>query len=155
MENNEKPKLSNNDIIKKLESDLTSIEKIWNTDIENLAKRINNELKDCINLSAEAISIRQRLVDEKTNYYYKIYHNMPALKQLHKEKFEYYSLKYQIKTNGSEKLKLIESDLAYHDAKMDLLQNHINFLSESIKTMDNIIYSIKNKIELYNIIGLD
>jgi hypothetical protein len=84
-----------------------------------------------------------------------MYRDLPKLKQIRKNYFEHYSGKYPYKVNGTEKQKLIDADVAYQDAKMDFLQNYINFLSESVKTIDHIIYSVKNKIELYNATGLD
>jgi hypothetical protein len=142
-------------ILENLEKELHKEEIRWNKIVEDISKKITKELKYSIELSAEAISYRQMLLEERTQYYYKIYSSMPKLKQLQKTKFEYYSTRYQIKTNSSEKTKLIEADLSYHEAKMEFLQNHINFLTECIKNIDHVIYSVKNKIELHNITGLD
>lgn len=143
------------EILEKLQKELHKEEVICNNNIERLSKKINTELKYSIDLSAESISYRQILLEQRTQYYYKIYSSMPKLKQLRKSKFEYYSTRYQIKINSTEKVKLIDADLAYHEAKMEFLQNHINFLTDCIKNVDHIIYSIKNKIELHNITGLD
>jgi len=142
-------------ILEKLESDLVANQKRWNDIIEKLTKRINCELKKSIDLTAEATSYRQMLNEERTHYYFKIYRDMPKLKKLRKTYFEHYSTKYPIKVNSTEKTKLIDADVAYHEAKMEYLQNYINFVSESMKTVDHIIYSVKNKIELYNATGLD
>jgi len=138
-----------------LEDELTNSQTKWNTVLENLSKKINYELKNSIELSAEAISYRQMILEERTQYYYKIYRLNPKLKQLHKARFEYYSTKYQIKINSTEKNKLIDSDLAYHEAKLEFLQNYINFLTECIKSVDHVIWSVKNKIDFYNISGID
>ncbi|MCK9445441.1 hypothetical protein M0Q50_00940 [bacterium] len=142
-------------ILDNLELELHKNEKNWNKIIDDLSKKINNELKHTIELSAEAISYRQMLLEERTQVYYKIYKSMPKLKQLEKSKFEFYSTKYQIKINATEKAKLIDADLSYHSAKMEYLQNHINFLTECVKNVDHVIWSVKNKIEFYNISGLD
>lgn len=129
--------------------------KFWNGEISKLSKQINCELKESINVNAEAISNRQILIDERTQYYFKLYKHIPSLKVLKKQYFEWYSTQYAIKINGTEKNKLIEADMAYYDAKIDYLQNYINFLTDSVKTVDHIIYSMKNKIDLYNATGLD
>lgn len=142
-------------ILDNLEVELHKNEKNWNKIIDDLSKKINSELKHTIELSAEAISYRQMLLEERTQVYYKIYKSMPKLKQLEKAKFEFYSTKYQIKINSTEKAKLIDADLSYHSAKMEYLQNHINFLTECVKNVDHVIWSVKNKIEFYNISGLD
>jgi len=142
-------------ILEKLEVDLTKKTKNWSDIVEKLSGRINCELKQSIDLSAEATSYRQMINDERTHYYFKMYRDLPKLKQIRKKYFEFYSGKYPYKTNSTEKTKLIDADVAYHESKLEYLQNYINFLTETMKTVDHIIYSVKNKIELYNATGLD
>lgn len=72
-----------------------------------------------------------------------------------KAKFEFYATKYQIKTSGGEKTKLSEADLTWQIAKRDLLSSYIDFLGETRKTIDHIIWSVKNKIQLYNLVGTE
>lgn len=151
----ESEKIDYEKILDKLETDLSKKMDDWNKIIDKLAKKINCELKLSIDLSAETVSYRQMINEERTHYYFIMYKDLPKLKKLRKTYFEHYSTKYPIKVNGSEKAKLIDADVAYHEAKMDYIQNYINFLSESLKTVDHIIYSVKNKIELYNATGLD
>lgn len=138
-----------------LEEDLMRRQEKWNIVMEKLSEKIYGELKHSVELSAEAVSYRQMIIEERTNYYYKLYRLSAKLKEVHKSKFEYYSQHYQIKTNSTEKNKLIESDLAWHDAKLEFIQTYINFLTESIKSVDHVIWSVKNKIDFYNISGLD
>ncbi|NPV12882.1 MAG: hypothetical protein HPY57_14010 [Ignavibacteria bacterium] len=151
----EKEKVNYDEILEKLEKDFIERQKRWNDIVEKLSNKITCELKKSIELSAEATSQRQLILDERTNWYYKMYRDLPKLKQLRKKHFEWYSTKYPIKVNGTEKTKLIEADLAYQEAKMECMQNYINFLTESIKTVDHVIYSVKTKVDLYNATGLD
>jgi len=37
---------------------------------------------------------------------------------------------------------------------MDIFENQINFYSESIRTVDNIIFGIKSRIDVQKILGL-
>lgn len=145
----------NEEILEKYKKKLTAQEKVWTLTIDSLSKRINCELKKSIDLSADAICQRQLIIDERTQFYFTYYKDMPKFKEAKKRYFEYYSGTYPFKTNGTEKQKLIDADIRWMEAKMDFSQNYINFLSESLKTVDHIIYSIKNKIELYNATGLD
>lgn len=142
-------------ILEKLEDELKISENNWNEIVNKLSGKINGELKHSVDLCAEAIAYRQMLVDDKTKYFFKMYRDMPKLKKLMKSHFEWYSTKYPIKINSTEKTRLIESEVAYHDCKMDYLQNHINFLADSLKTIDHVIYSFKTKVDLYNAIGVD
>ncbi len=151
MEEKKDPK----EFLKNLENDFKRKITFWNNIIDKLSNKINDDIKYTLDLTAEATSQRQILIEERTHYYFTLYKNIPSLKLKKKELFEWYSSKYQFKTNGSEKTKLIEADMSYFDAKLEYIQNYINFLTETLKTIDNIIYSTKNKIDLYNITGLD
>lgn len=143
------------EIIEQLAGKLEDQRNKCNRIVTNLTNRITDELKNAMQLEAESISYRQILNDEIARYTYRIYKDVPKLKQMTKARFEYYATKYQIKTNGSEKGKLIESDLAWQKAKLELYENHIQFLSESRKSVDHVIWSVKNKIQIHNITGLD
>lgn len=151
---NEKPN-ENLEKLNKLQQEIELKTKKWNGIIAKLSNDIKCELKESINVNAEAISYRQILIDERVNYSFKLYKHIPQLKIARKNYFEYYSQKYAIKTNSSEKTKLIEADMAYFEAKIEYIKNYIDYLSDSIKTVDHIIYSMKNKIDLYNATGLD
>ena len=155
MSEEKKEPIDNNDLLLKLEAELSERQERWNIVMETLSKKINYELKNCIELSAEAISYRQMMLEERTHQYYRFYRLTAKLKELQKARFEFYSVNYQIKTNSTEKNKLIESDLAYHDARLEYIQNYINYMTECIKGVDHIIWSVKNKIDFFNISGLD
>lgn len=130
------------------------IEDVYSKTIRDLSYRLKCSADETIELQAEVISQRQLLVDEMSMTSYSINKILPKHKQLKKKRFEYYTLEYQIKKmTGPEKIKLIEADLAYHDQLIELYSNHIEYLKESIKNLDNINYAIKNKIELYNLMG--
>jgi hypothetical protein len=142
-------------ILKNIQEELTKKKEVWNKEVKTLSGKLNCELKHTIELSAMAIAQRQMIIEERTNMYYRLYTDLPKLKQTKKKYFEYYSTKYPIKTNSGEKTKLIEADIRYYDAKIDYVQTYIDFLSETLKSIDHIIYSVKNKIDLYNASGLE
>ena len=80
---------------------------------------------------------------------------MSRIKKLQKEKFEYYCVQYKIKTNASEKSKLIEADISTYTHKVNVYEIHVEYLKETKKNLDNIRWAIKNKLELYNQLGID
>lgn len=139
------------EVIEKIENELSKERTYWNKAISDMAVKIKDELRFAMHLEAEAVSRRQELTELIGNYSYEINKNMPLIKSKKKKLFEYYATKYQIKTNGTEKNKLIDADMSYAEAKIDAYKNHIDFLTDSRKSIDHIIYSVKNKIELYNI----
>jgi len=141
--------------VKDLPKILEDREKYWNSTINELSKKLNCSAKDVTPLQAEVISSRQELVEEIKSVSYELYKYMPKIKALKKQRFEFYHTKYPIATNGSEKMKLIEWDLANYEHKKDIFDVHIEFLRESMKDIDNMGYAIKNKVLLYQLTDLE
>lgn len=143
------------DQLDELENNLSEKREKWNKRIINLSERINGDIKDCILVEAEALSFRQIINEDIHQYTYKLIKLNSKMKAFEKNKFEFYATKYKLKTNSGEKTKLISADLAWYSAKMDLIDSCVTFLQETRKTVDHVIWSIKNKIEIFNITGLD
>ena len=149
-ENEEKEKGSRLVLSKKM-SEST---KHWKIKVDDLTRRIREDkLMDVVDIQAEAISHRQDIVEEVRKYSVIIYKSVQKMKGLQKSRFEFYATSYQVKTNGTEKLKLIEADLSEYQCFIDELDEHVTFLRETSKNFDNINYAVKNKIELANILG--
>jgi len=128
--------------------------KQWTAIIRILTDRIrNDDVKNAYEIQAEAISYRQSVVDEVNIYAVKIYKLKQQVKVLSKARFEFYATSYQVKTSGTERLRLIEADLSKHQLFMDELDEHVNFLRETSKNLESINYAVKGKIELANILG--
>jgi hypothetical protein len=139
----------------KLTTKLDDTEKFWNTTIEKLADKLNCSAKDVVPLQAEVISVRQQLSENIKNMSYEIFKVVSKIKVLKKQNFEWYSTKYPISVNASEKAKLVEWDLHKADHRKDILDNHIEFLRETLRNIDNLNYAIKNKITLYQMTDLE
>ena len=127
--------------------------KEWNAIVKNLSARLKGDLKVIFDVKAEAISHRQSVIEEVKIYTVKIYKLVAKMKVLHKSKFEFYATSYQVKTSGTEKLRLIEADLADNQSFIDELDEHVNFLKDTSKNLESINYAIKERIELANILG--
>ena len=129
--------------------------KYWKTIIDGLTRRIReDDLRKVCNIQAEAISHRQSVVEEVRTYSVKIHKLVQKMKVLNKSRFEFYATSYQVKTSGSEKLKLIESDLSDYQSFINELDEHVNFLRDTSKNLESINYSVKGRIELANILGV-
>lgn len=135
------------------EKKIKDSKKQWKGIIDNLTQRLRNDIKDIIDVQAEAISHRQSVIDEINIYSVKIWKLTQKMKVLTKAKFEFYATSYQVKTSGTEKLRLIESDLSEYQLFINILDEYVIFLRDTSKNLDVINYSIKNKIELTNILG--
>lgn len=143
------------DIIKKIEDKLIESQKKWAKIISTLKDKLYSDIKNIVEIEAESISNIQILTDEITSYALKIARDMSRIKKLQKEKFEYYCVQYKIKTNASEKSKLIEADISTYTHKVNVYEIHVEYLKETKKNLDNIRWAIKNKLELYNQLGID
>ena len=73
---------------------------------------------------------------------------------LTKARFEFYATSYQVKTSGTEKIKLIEADLSEYQAFINELDEHVNFLRDTSKNLESINFSVKGRIEIANILGV-
>jgi len=142
--------------IDKLVAKLKDSENYWNETIENLASKLNCSSKDVVPLQAESLSVRQQLNEQIKTMSYQLYKLMPKIKAYKKQRFEYYAgAQSPYATNATERMKLVEWDLAIYDHKRDVLDVHIEFLRESLKVMDSIGYAIKNKISLYQLTDME
>ena len=141
--------------LKKLDKTLADERKEWNNVVENLTKKLKCELKQLTDLEAEILYRRQSVIDLVASYSFRIYKELPKIKQLKRKYFEFFTTKYQIKVNATEKTKLIESEMALYDAKIEMIEGQIEFFRETAKNLQSMTYSCKNKIEICNITGLD
>jgi hypothetical protein len=145
--------MSNNENRKKLSEEILESEKEWSVKIKILSSKLKGDVKDVVELQAETISYRQDIVEEIKLYSVRVWKLVSKMKVLAKARFEFYATSYQVKTSGTEKLKLIEADLSEHQQLINELDEHVNFLRDTSKNLDNINYGVKNKIELENILG--
>jgi hypothetical protein len=142
--------------VDKLISILEESENYWNATITSLTKKMVCSAKEVVPLQAEIISLRQQVSEQIKNMSYQIYKMMPKIKTFRKQRFEYYvGNQAPYITNASERMKLIEWELAAHDYKKDILDNHIEFLRETLKNIDNLNFAVKNKITLYQLTDLE
>lgn len=139
-----------NEIIKKA----IDSEKIWSKIIRDISDRLReSNVKHVSEIQADTINNRQLVVDEISIYGVKIWKEKQILKKLEKTRFEFYATSYPIKTSGTEKLRLIQSDLSDRQYIINRYEEHVEFLRNASKNLDALNFGCKNKIELYNILG--
>ena len=54
----------------------------------------------------------------------------------------------------NEKTVIIEGKTAQTKEMIELIENQINFFSESIKTIDNVLFGIKTRVEIEKTLGI-
>lgn len=126
---------------------------IFSESVTKLSRELNTDIRNIGDLQAEVISLRQILLDEMMDIYYTISKLIPKNKIMKKKRLEFYMMEYPIKKlNSSEKIQLIEADMAYHDQLLLCNNEYIEYLKETIRNVDNLNYSIKNRVDIINII---
>jgi hypothetical protein len=64
------------------------------------------------------------------------------------EKYIYYTQNYDVRLDKDAREGHIGYDLTEIIEKRDMVQNHLEYFRETIKTIDNIIFGIKHRISL-------
>jgi hypothetical protein len=104
--------------------------------------------KKILEAQSLALTIRMQLNDQINFFLNKRSRESTTLKKLKQEKFIHYAVSFGIKTNMGEKIILIEGHLGEYERSAQLIEAHIDFLRDSIKSLENFGYSIKNMIDL-------
>lgn len=137
-----------------LEDKLKSIQVKWNDTITQLNSKFNN-LVELDNLLNVIYSKRQDLVD----YYYSILNLYAKLSQKYKVdaaaiynklKLGSNNIRY---TNEASINNQIEAALSEQKSQISLFENHLDFCKETLKSIDNMIYGINQKIRLFELIN--
>lgn len=118
----------------------------WTQKIKELA----DQLKRGINLeevSSYTLSYRQILVEHLASMSNRIRTQRTAVDQKYKQKWlEYYNFDYKLTDKQRERF--IDADLADDKHMLDLLESQKSFLEGSIKTLDNMGFAIKNRLDM-------
>lgn len=64
------------------------------------------------------------------------------------ERYDFYSRNYDIRLDKEAKYEHISYDLTEIVERRELLQNHLDYMRETVKTIDNIGFGIKHRISL-------
>lgn len=119
----------------------------WNNKIITLVETIKHTSK----LSESQViqlSYRQMIQDKLAEY--RILHEkrQEMFDKQSTDRFREYKLGYDIKLSSSETQAFVQSDCKALKLQIKMIQTQITYFEESIKTLDNIGYAIKNKIEI-------
>lgn len=139
-----------------LEKKLENEQKGWDDKISTYSKNLKGDIKKLHITDADITNSRQLVSSEIRKYALMIHKANRSRKPLYKKKYEFYSTKYQIVVkNGTDKMKLIESDIKAIDYRIDLLDSHIDYLRSTNDNLKQMGYSVKNRIELLHELGID
>ena len=102
-------------------------------------------------LQAELFYDRQIILEQKHKLYEKLIKRNNDLTRSKKNVIIDILTKTDIKFTAKDKDICIDSELSEKVEISQIIENHINYLEQTIKTIDNIIYGIKYRLNLYEI----
>ena len=119
----------------------------WNKQIIELVKCLGNTSK-LAEAQVTQLSYRQQIQDSLAEY--RILHEkrVEIYDKLCQERSTEYHNGYPIKLTNSERVKYAENDHSAMKQQVTMISIHITYLEECIKTLDNLGFAIKNKIEI-------
>lgn len=122
----------------------------------NVILEMNGMMKkftDLPDLQMTIYSKRQNALDYYFNLLYQISAMSKEYKKQYAAKYNSYKVNSQIRYNSDTAINAqIASDLADVSYKLTLLENHSKYMQETIKTIDNLIYAISNRIRIEELI---
>jgi glycogen debranching enzyme len=121
---------------------------IWKDKIVEMAKRIKS-MSELPELQVDLYTYRQEAIE----YYYNL--NLASIKLEKKysklkgklvEEFNNKDVRYA----KSDMSTLVEGASADHKHHIDIIKSHSSYFYETVKTIDNMIYGIKHRIDMEN-----
>lgn len=97
------------------------------------------------------LSYRHMLVDKITKYRAAIYKKKANDQNYRKMRYEYYKTQHDVRLDYREINTFIDSDMALRIRQTELLENHINWYSQCIDTLDKLGFAVKNRIQVEEI----
>lgn len=132
--------------ILELDQKLTSQRATWSTNIKELAKSLKN-VNGMEETIAGVLSSRQTMVEQIAYLNTKIKEQKNTINSRWREAYiRYYE--YDYKLGEKQKERFIENDLVQDNTKLALLENQLDFMRESVKTLDNMGFAIRNRLAL-------
>jgi hypothetical protein len=132
--------------ILKLDEYLNNQRLEWTDKIKGLTEDLKrgNNLEE---VSAYTLSYRQIMVDQLASLGGRIRAQKTVVDRKYKQKWiEYYQ--YDYKLTDKQRERFLEADLADDKHMLELLETQKAFLEGSIKTLDNMGFAIKNRLDI-------
>jgi hypothetical protein len=116
-------------------------------------KDLTEDLKKGVNLeqvSSYSLSYRQIMVEQLASMSNRIRAQKSVVDQKYKQKWlEYYN--YDYKLTDKQREKFVEADLSDDKHMLELLETQKSFIEGTVKTLDNMGFAIKNRLDMSRI----
>jgi hypothetical protein len=133
----------------KLETSLLKDREQWNKKIQEVIQMLKT-MTELPEAQILMLSYRQMIVDGISGMQGSIYKKNISYDSYYKIKFREYSLDYDMKLTGGEKERMIKADLGIIKRQISLLESHLEYYRECIKTLDNMGFAIQRRITVNN-----
>lgn len=146
----------NNDNYEQLINDceewVTTEQNLQNEKLIPLTKKISsNSPSDIDRLQSESIEIYMKVLLDISEFEILLYALKSNRSILNQNRIMSYALNKSLKVTVPEKKALIEGDAALINRHIGIVESHINFLRDTKLFINNIQYSISNKIKLMSL----
>lgn len=129
-----------------LDTKLSTQRTEWSNRIKALAQSLRNINTMEVTI-ADVLSSRQTLIDQSAYMNMKIKEQKGKIAIRYREAYiRYYE--YDYKLDEKQKQKFIETDLHSENMVLSHLENQMDFFRESVKTLDNMGFAIRNRLAL-------
>lgn len=119
----------------------------WSTKIGEFSQRLK-DIYAVGELLTDIYSQRQIALE----YAHTLMSHITKVNRIHRERwierFEFYSRNYDVRLDKDAKYEHISRDLAEVVERRELLQNHLEYMRETVRTIDNIGFGVKHRISL-------
>lgn len=141
--------LSNDDKLKAIEDQLAEQRANWGTRLITLIKTINN-IENLAESQVTMLSYRHMIIDQMTKLNIKLRKLKSTYERNYKTKLlEYYNHDY--KMSDKHKDAAVIADLHFVKKQISFLEIQIEYFSESVRTLDQMAWAIKNRINIDSI----
>ena len=145
----EKVKLTGTERLDELERQLQVQRDSWGVTIKGLVKQIRN-VNDLIEAQVDMLSQRQVLIDILIKFRIRVSKISSLYDKEYKRVYQTY-FNHDYILNQKEKDAMTVGDLNLYTRQIGLLESQVNFFQESIKTIDQMAWAIKNRLKVEEI----
>ena len=118
----------------------------WTAKIRELAKSFKN-IDDLNEAMVTIPSYRQIIIEQIAQLNIKIKQQERRISKVYKESFiKYYE--YDYKLTDKQKESFLKADMSDDSMILSLLETQMDFYKESVKTLDNMSWAVRNKLQL-------
>ncbi len=107
-----------------------------------------NRLDKIGNIQVDILSTRQILLEKISKLYQYLAKYNAVYKRQKRDLLIKYSVGYDVKLGQGEKVIMAEGDLAVIQERIDTISHQVDYYKDTIRTLDSLMFGVKNKIQI-------